>query len=227
MPVAVASRAPNILNFRNRGTINRRKSMLTNTFSVRASNPTRKNTKNVITVPQISTVMKKNVRSTLPENKTRQLSTSLNSYNTSLSHTPSPNMKQYNFEENEQPMYDLPIYLTEDDETYNDGSRSIEQSEKRASYYLQYLKEYYIPMNESTTVPDEQVEGLIIHYPGQRPMAFDSKTTVQYGFFDVIQAGLSEYNKPMLLITHDGLREVSVEDIKTKYNKILSKLFLS
>jgi hypothetical protein len=139
----------------------------------------------------------------------------------------SRNMKQSTDEYNQAPMYEFPVYLTGDNESYNDGTRSIEKSEKRASYYLQYLKEYYIPQDDSTQVPDEQVEGLLVHYPGQRPMAFDSKTTFQHGLFNMIRGTLSEENKPMLLITHKGLQEVSLEDINNKYNKILSKLFRS
>ena len=163
---------------------------------------------------------------TVPENQLHQTNMSRNSYRTSSSARAS----SYNantFGANQAPMYDFPVYLTKDNESYNDGSRSIEQSEKRASYYLQHLKEYYIAQDDKHTVPDEQIEGLLVHFPNQRPMAYDSKTTYQHGLFDIIRGSLSEENKPMLLITHKGLQEVSLEDINHKYKKILSKLFLS
>lgn len=174
--------------------------------------------------------MRRNSYKTSSSTNTPSRNMNRNSYKTSSSTLASSHhANQYGFESNanQSPMYDLPIYRTEDDESYNSGTRSIEQSEKRASYYLQHLKEYYIPQDNSNTVPDEQIEGLLVHFPGQRPMAYDSKTTYQHGLFNNIRGSLSEDNKPMLLITHKGLQEVSLEDINHKYKKILSKLFLS
>ena len=208
MPVNVTSIIPNS-NRNNHG-----KTKSVSTSNVRR-NHTHKNKKNIITP---NTITKIKLNSTIPESEI---------HTAHMSRTSSRNMKQSTDEYNQAPMYDFPVHLTEDNESYNDGTRSIEQSEKRASYYLQYMKEYFIPKNDSINVPDEQVEGLLVHYPGQRPMAFDSKTTFQHGLFNMIRGSLTEENKPILLITHKGLQEVSLEDINNKYKKILSKLFLS
>lgn len=214
MPVNVTSIIPN----RNR--FNHGKTRSISTSNVRR-NHTQKTKKNVMITPNTNILTEIKLNSAIPESEIHTAHMSRTSSRSSR------NMKQSTDEYNQAPMYEFPVYLTGDNESYNDGTRSIEKSEKRASYYLQYLKEYYIPQDDSTQVPDEQVEGLLVHYPGQRPMAFDSKTTFQHGLFNMIRGTLSEENKPMLLITHKGLQEVSLEDINNKYNKILSKLFRS
>ena len=125
----------------------------------------------------------------------------------------------------QEPMADQYISIEEENEDHNSGNLQIEQSQKRASFYLPRLIDYVKPIDNTNIIPAENILGLIIHYPDELPMAFDYTTSFQYGMFPAIKESTGEENQPIMLITTSGFQEIHANDIREKYNDTLTKLF--
>ena len=127
---------------------------------------------------------------------------------------------------NQSPMYDYNVTVDEEDSSeYNDGTRMIQQSEKRANYYTPHFKHYMHALDDTYTVEDTKIRGLIIHYPGQSALALDHTTEIQYSIFPEIKAITTDINQPILLITTDGFQHIRADDIRNKYEDVLNKIF--
>jgi hypothetical protein len=126
---------------------------------------------------------------------------------------------------NEEPMVDTFIELDDPSDIYNYGDMQIQISEKRAKFYLPDFIDYVKGIDNSLTVPGKDIIGLIIHFPNDKPMAFDPTTTFQYGMFPTIQLILTEINQPIMLITRNGFQEINADDVRGKYSEVLTKLF--
>lgn len=126
---------------------------------------------------------------------------------------------------NEEPMVDTFIELDDPSDIYNYGDMQIQISEKRAKFYLPDFIDYVKGIDNSLTVPGKDIIGLIIHFPNDKPMAFDPTTTFQYGMFPTIQLILTEINQPIMLITTNGFQEINADDVRGKYSEVLTKLF--
>jgi hypothetical protein len=127
---------------------------------------------------------------------------------------------------NQSPIYDYYLTVDEEDSSeYNDGTRMIQQSEKRATYYTPHFKHYMHALDDTLKIEDTKIRGLIIHYPGQSALALDHTTELQYSMFPAITAVTTDVNQPILLITTDGFQHIKADDIRNKYHSVLEKLF--